>query len=59
VLELDISTLPLQVECSPSAEAKCFALMLGKGLVSVSAVMSSVGQYIREIFPSCTTSRIK
>ena len=41
--ELDDSTLPLQVECSPSAAAKCFSLRLGNGFVSVSAVMSFVG----------------
>jgi hypothetical protein len=36
-------TLPLQNE-SLSADVKCFALMLGRALVRISAVISSVGQ---------------
>src|SRR5215469_9151340 len=41
---LTIPTLPPQAAPSPSAAAKCFALVLGSGFVSVSAVISSVGR---------------
>ena len=37
------SNTPPQVRCHLSAFAKCFALMLGSALVSISAVISSVG----------------
>ena len=39
-----IPTLPLQVERRPSPIAKCFAFMLGRAFVRMSAVISSVGQ---------------
>ena len=41
---IDVPTLPLQVERKPSPIAKCFAFMLGRALVRMSAVMFSVGQ---------------
>ena len=43
--QLDSSSYtPPQVGSSPSTFAKCLALMLGKALVNMSAVMLSVGQ---------------
>ena len=48
------SNTPPQAACSPSEVAKCFALTLGRAFVSMSAVISSVGQYMRLIVPFCT-----
>ena len=39
--------------------AKCFALTLGKVLVSISAVISSVRQYTKLIVPFCTMNQMK
>src|SRR5712672_2333971 len=44
---------------SPSPAAKCLTLAEGKALVSSSATMSSVGQYMRHREPCSMTQRIK
>ena len=54
-----ISNTPPQAGCSLSELVKCFALMLGRAFVSMSAVISSVGQYTRLIIPFCTINLIK
>ena len=44
-----------QVTHNLSDLAICFALLFGRAFVSMSAVISSVGQYIKLIVPFCTT----
>jgi hypothetical protein len=51
---LQTSNTPPQAGCNSSEFAKCFALMLSKAFVSMSAVMSSVGQYTKLIVLFCT-----
>ena len=53
------SYTPPQVRRSPNIFMKCFAFAFGSAFISMSAVMSSVGQYIRLIDPLCTSKQIK
>ena len=49
------SYTPPQVGWSPSIFMKCFAFAFGSAFVSMSAVMSSVEQYIKLIDLLCTS----
>ena len=46
------SNTPPQTFASPIDAAKCLAFIEGKALVNMSAIISSVGQYVRRILPS-------
>jgi hypothetical protein len=50
---------PPQALTRPSSDAKCLTLGEGSGLVSESANMSSVGQYMRRIVPFSMIHRMK
>ena len=53
------SYTPPQVRQSPSIIVKCFAFAFGSAFINTSAVISSVGQYIKLIDPFCTSKQIK
>src|SRR6266567_3132811 len=53
------SNTPPHFMHSPSPVVKCFTLADGKAFVSVSATMSSVGQYMRRREPCSMTQQMK